>query len=200
MIQVKLLKSPHSFYANTYLISSGEECAIIDPSTPYDPSLTVGKLKYILLTHAHFDHMLDIDEWVDATGAEVILSALELDALSDPIRNCYKLYDGSDKGYFGRARGIEDGCVLTIGDSEIRFMLTPGHTCGSGIYLCDGYAFVGDTVFAGGGYGRFDLPTGSLPMLRDSIRRITELDGDTVVYPGHGISTTINKYKTDLIF
>ena len=114
------------------------------------------------------------------------------------MRNCYKLYDGSERGYFGEAEGIGDGDVLRLGDTEIAYMSTPGHTAGSGIFICDGNAFVGDTVFAGGGYGRFDLPTGSYPMLLDSIRKVIRLPEETRVYPGHGPSTTIKQYKLDI--
>ena len=198
MLKIKLCKPSHGFQANTYIISSAGECAIVDPSVPYDQSLLDGSLKYILLTHAHFDHMLDIDSWVDNTEATVIISEQERDALPDPIRNCYKFFDGSDKGYFGDALGIEDMKVLPFGDTEIKVISCPGHTVGSVCYLCDGNAFVGDTVFAGGGYGRFDLPTGDLAMLRDSIDRIVMLDCETVLYPGHGTTTTVKEYKRDI--
>ncbi len=195
MLNIQILASPHSFAANTYLISSAGEYAIIDPAAPFDESLLSGKLKYILLTHAHFDHILEIDSWARATDAQVIISSAGVDALSDPMRNCYWLFDGSERGYFGAAEGIRDGERLYLGDSEISFIHTPGHTAESGVYLCDGYAFVGDTIFEGGGFGRYDLPTGNFTMLRDSIRRLIGLPDDTVVYAGHGPSTTIKQYK-----
>lgn len=195
MLKISLLDSPHSFAANCYLISSGGDCAIVDPTVPYSPELYEGTLKYILLTHAHFDHILDIDNWVEGTGAEVICSIDEKDALSDPMRNCYKLFDGTSNGYFGQVRAVENGGVLHLGDTELSLIYCPGHTIGSVTYLIDGNAFVGDTIFENGGYGRFDLPTGSLMMLRDSVRRLTALPDETVIYPGHGGSTTIKEYK-----
>lgn len=198
MLNIELLKSPHAFSANTYLISSAGEYAVVDPTAPYDEGLCKGKVRYILLTHTHFDHILEIDSWVNATGAKVVIASCEVDALKDPMRNCYKLYDGSERGYFGEAEGIEDGDVLRLGETEIAYMSTPGHTAGSGIFICDGNAFVGDTVFAGGGYGRFDLPTGSYPMLLDSIRKVIRLPEETRLYPGHGPSTTIKQYKLDI--
>ena len=195
MISIKLLEPVHSFQSNTYLISSGISYAVIDPSVPYDSSLFEGELRYILLTHAHFDHMLDIDSWVCATGAEVILSIDELPALADPLRNCYKLFDGSERGYFGAARGVKDGEALPLGDTEIKVVACPGHTVGSVSYVCDGHAFVGDTVFEGRGYGRVDLPTGDMRQLVDSIRRLLTLPDDTILLPGHGGSTTVKEYK-----
>ena len=197
-MKVELVKSPHPFSANCYLISSQDEYAVIDPTAPFDPSLVSGKVRYILLTHAHFDHILEVDSWVSGSGAEVICHSVEKDALSDPMRNCFKLYDGSDNGYFGPVRAVEEGNVLSLGDSEISVIACPGHTSGSVTYHIDGCAFVGDTIFEHGGYGRFDLPTGNLTMLRDSIEKLISLPDETKVYAGHGGSTTIRQYKLDL--
>ena len=198
MLNIQMLKSPHPFAANTYLISSAGEYAVIDPTAPFDQSLCDGMVRYVLLTHAHFDHILEVDSWVNATGAEVIISIFELDALCDPVRNCFKLYNGTDNGFFGTAKGLDDGESIMLGDQEIKMLSCPGHTSGSAAYLCDGNAFVGDTVFAGGGYGRFDLPTGNFVMLRQSINKIISLPDDTVLYPGHGETTTIKEYKQDI--
>lgn len=198
MIEIKLLSSPHGFAANSYLIRSSDEYAVIDPTAPFDQSMCRGRVRYILLTHPHFDHILEIDSWVLGSGAEVIISKDDRQALGDPFRNCYKLFNGSDKGYLGDATELSDGDILPLGDTEIKFIATPGHTVGSGVYLCEGNAFVGDTIFEGGGYGRFDLPTGNFVMLRNSIQRLLRLDDNTVVYPGHGDETTIKQYKTDI--
>ena len=200
MLSIKLLFSPHPFAANTYLISSAGEYAVVDPTAPFNRELIQGSVKYILLTHGHFDHILEVESWVNATGAKVVTLDAEAEALSDPMRNCFKLYDGSDKGYFGPVCGLPDGEILPLGDSEIKLIACPGHTIGCVSYLCDGVAFVGDTIFENGGYGRFDLPTGSYHMLRDSIGRLLRLlPDDTIVYPGHGGTTTIKQYKHDML-
>lgn len=196
MLKIEKLESPHPFAANSYLISSDGEYAVVDPTAPYCDGMCEGTVKYILLTHAHFDHILEVDSWVNATGAEVIISAAEADALSDPMRNCYKLYDGTDRGYFGERRGISEGDTIPLGDQIIEMLATPGHTIGSACYKIGNDVFVGDTVFAGGGFGRYDLPTGSIVMLRDSIRKILALPDGCMLYPGHGESTTAKEYKT----
>ena len=196
-MEIILTKTPHSFASNTYIISCNGECAVIDPSTPYDKELYEGNLKYILLTHGHFDHMLDIDSWVNATDAVVVVSVDEQLMLSNPTLNCYKLFNGSDKGYFGKFMTVEYSDTLPLGDKEIKVISTPGHTKGSVIYLLDDSCFVGDTVFAGGGYGRFDLPTGNAMELRESIKLVTDLPKNTVLYPGHGASTTVEQYIFD---
>ena len=198
MLNIQLLDSPHSFAANTYLISSGCEYAIVDPTAPYERGLVSGEVRYILLTHAHFDHILEVEGWA-TSGAQVIILSDEAMALSDPMRNCFKLYNGSDNGYFGQVTAVKDGDTLPLGDTEIKVIATPGHTIGSAIYLVEDVAFVGDTVFEGGGFGRYDLPTGNLVMLRESIRRITALPDKTHLLPGHGGATTVKQYKQDLI-
>ena len=199
-MEINILKSPHPFASNCYLISSGGEAAVVDPTCPYSKEITKDKVRYILLTHAHFDHILEVESWTSGTGAEVIVLDAERGALSDPMRNCFKLYNGTDNGYFGQAREVHDGDTLPLGDKEIRVMACPGHTVGSCTYIIDNIAFVGDTVFEGGGFGRYDLPTGSLVMLRESIKRIIGLPGDTILYPGHGGHTTVREYKQDLNF
>ena len=196
-MNIQMLKYPHPFSSICYLISSAGEYAVIDPSYPYDPSLIDGKLRYVLLTHAHFDHFLDIESW-EKTGVEIFVCKYDLGGLSDPVRNCFKLFDGSSKGYHGRANVIGDGDILPLGDTEIRVIGCPGHTIGSVTYLIEDSAFVGDTIFANGIHGRYDLPTGNLVMLRDSISRLTSLPESVTVYPGHGKSTTIKQYRQDI--
>ena len=195
MLDIKLLKSPHPFSANTYLIGLDGDYAIIDPTSPYSEELK--NVKYILLTHEHFDHILEINSWVENTNAVVIATEECAISLRDPMRNCYKLFNGTNNGYFGDVRIVEDGEELDLGNSVIKVIKTPGHTAGSAIFVIDNVAFVGDTVFENGGYGRFDLPTGSFVMLKDSINKIMHLDGDIIMYPGHGGCTTIKQYIKD---
>lgn len=197
MLEIKLLKSSHPFSANTYLIDLDGDYAVIDPTAPYSPEFAGKNVKYVLLTHEHFDHILEIDSWVESTNAEVIATRECAVSLPDPMRNCYKLYNGTNNGYFGDTRVVENGEELAFGNSVIKVIYTPGHTAGSAIFIIDSFAFVGDTVFENGGYGRFDLPTGSFVMLKDSINKIMRLDGDIIMYPGHGGCTTVKQYIKD---
>lgn len=197
MPDIKQLRSPHPFSANTYFICRDGEYAIIDPTSPYSREYDGKDIRYILLTHEHFDHILEINSWVENTNAEVIATEECAKSLPDPMRNCYKLYNGTDNGYFGRARTVDDGEELQFGNTAIKVIKTPGHTAGSAIFLIDNVAFVGDTVFENGGYGRFDLPTGSFIMLKDSINKIMRLAEDITMYPGHGGCTTVKQYIKD---
>ncbi len=192
-VLVRFLKPVHSFSSNTYLISSSGEYAVIDPSVPYSDGLVFGKLKYILLTHAHFDHMLEIDSWV-STGAKVIISEEEKPALSDSKTNCYSMFFGEDRGYFGEAVTASDGDELFLGEERIRVIGCPGHTAMGLSYYTDKMLFAGDNIFAGGGFGRWDLPGGNKSELKSTISRLTELPADTKVYCGHGPTTTMKEY------
>ena len=196
MFNVLTPKSPHGFAANTYLFVSDTEAAVIDPTVPYDTSAYPEKIKYVILTHAHFDHILEIDSWA-ASGAEVIISAKEQGALADSYRNCYKVFFGKDIGYFGPSRAVSEGEVLTVGDAALTVLECPGHTSGSISLVGDGIAFVGDTVFEGGGYGRWDLPTGDYRTLLKSIEKISSLPEETILYAGHGSPFTVKEFKND---
>ena len=198
MLDIKIPQPTHNFSSNTYVLCSGGEYAVIDPSVPYDKSVCPGELKYILLTHSHFDHILDIDSWVDA-GGKVLISKHEIDFLPDPMKNCYGLFFGQTKGYFGEAHGVSEGDAFNLGDETITVLEVPGHTDGSLIYKIGEICFVGDTVFDGGGYGRFDLPSGNAAKLKSSIERIHTFPLDTVLYPGHGGPTTVKKHKQDFL-
>ena len=89
---------------------------------------------------------------------------------------------------------VGDADKLTLGDEEITVIACPGHTPGGVSYQVGDTVFCGDTAFAGGGYGRCDLPGGDIEVLEKTlIRLITELPSETVFYPGHGPSTTLKE-------
>ena len=90
---------------------------------------------------------------------------------------------------------IKENDELVFDDLKFRVIETPGHSDGSVCYLIDNILFSGDTIFRGS-YGRYDLPGGDGRTLMKSItEKLLNLDGKTIVYPGHGPSTTIEKEK-----
>ncbi len=194
MISVKLLEKSVPYAANTYIVESNGEYAVIDPAAP--PDKGIGAPKYIILTHSHFDHILYLEEWA-RLGGEVLISSEETDGPSNPYFNCFSLFFGENRGYNGKLRGLNDGESIRLGDIELRLINTPGHTKGSSVYLSGNVAFVGDTVFAGGSYGRCDLPSGDYSALRRSIDKVMSLPEDTILYPGHGEAMTVREYKND---
>lgn len=194
------IKSDIPYGSNSYLIESGESLMLIDPST--DPKKIIPKLrinpkniKYIILTHAHFDHILYLNEWVEISGVLPTVSIDEASALADSKLNCYSLFFGLNKGYFGNFHTVSDGDEITIGDDNFTVIHTPGHTKGSICLLGDEVLFSGDTVFESGAVGRCDLPGGDLQMLNLSIKKLCKLPENITVYPGHNGKTNIKEIK-----
>ena len=150
----------------------------------------------ILLTHAHIDHIEGVAELVRRTGAPVYLHADDR-----------PLYDAvpQQAAAFGLAieqqppidHVLEHGQRLRFGDVELEVRHVPGHSPGHVLFYSEagGFALVGDVVFAGS-IGRTDLPGGSMTTLLRSIRsHVLTLPADTVLYSGHGPSTTVERER-----
>ncbi len=152
-------------------------------------------LKYVLLTHSHYDHIGALDEICDYTGAEVMIHSFEEDAVNDPTVNL-SLYADAPSPSVKVSKTLVDGDVITVGDIDIKVLYTPGHTVGSVCYYTDGILFSGDTLFLKD-VGRCDLPGGDYKIIKQSIKKqLYTLPDDTQVYPGHGRATTIGYEKS----
>ncbi len=153
---------------------------------------------YILVTHAHFDHIGGVGDVKAATGAPVAIHRLEAEWLSDPVRNGSGLWpDVCPEPVVAPPpdRTLEDGDRLPFGDREIVTLFTPGHSPGHVAYLLGNVVFAGDTLFQGS-IGRSDIPGGDHGVLLRSIReKLLVLGDDTIVAPGHGPATTIGREK-----
>ena len=200
-MKIEVFTHKHTFGSNMYILTVGEEAAVIDPSVDYNEvkNILKGNLEYIIVTHAHFDHSLAIDSWVQNTDAEVIVGRGDAAALADATLNCYLSFYGQNKGYYGPYRAVYEGETLKLSDKALRILETPGHSIGSISVLTDGAVFVGDVVFAGGGYGRVDLPHGDFSTLLASIRKLRNLDGNIKVYSGHGAPTDVFEIQQNFI-
>ena len=191
------------FGSNTYLISCGEEYAVIDPSVSYNEVLSShpeieGKIKYILLTHYHFDHILEINSWYEVCK-DVRIGKEDIKGLSDSYINCYLGFLGVDDGFYGEASALNDNDELFLGGVKMRVIACPGHTPGGVSYRIENNIFVGDTLFEKGGYGRCDLPLGDIDKLEKTIIRILTHEQDAALYPGHGAPTSIREITTYFI-
>ena len=188
------------FASCCYFLTDGTGCfsVVIDPSVP--PSLSAGalpggvRLSAILLTHAHFDHMLALDSW-RALGAPVLVSEGDMSGLTDPNYNVSATLFGAPTVFAPPDKLVWDGDRICFGDSSLTVLGTPGHTAGGVSYFGDGKLFCGDTLFAGGGVGRQDVSGGSAEAIRTSVRRILSLPPETVIYPGHGGVTTVARER-----
>ena len=178
---------------NTYVVAQDgmAECVLIDPGAEYaavNGAVCGRKVTAVLLTHAHFDHMLYARPWLKE-GVKLYVHEADAAALSDPQLNL--------SGMVGAQLTLPQADVLLkegdkVEEAGVCFdvLHTPGHTPGSVCYLHDKSLFCGDTLFYQG-YGRVDLAGGSEKAMMESLARLTKLPDDTVCYPGHGMKTKI---------
>lgn len=187
--------------ANCFIVGCErtKSAVVIDPGDETQKilmALAQSKLtvKYILNTHGHFDHVGGNQKMKDATGADILIHALDA-----PMLGMLSSFGAA----FGLAvensppadRTIKDGELITFGDITLKVIHTPGHSPGGVSFHTDGVVFVGDTLFAGS-IGRTDFPGGDFNTLISSIKnKLFPLGDDTKVYTGHGPATTIAMEK-----
>ncbi len=182
---------------NCYILADEQtkECAVFDPAAEAGRIIAAIekrnlKVKYIILTHVHIDHIMALDELKDLTGAQIVASTAEAELLNDNMGTLAELF--STVPPFSKADiTVSDGDVLCLGKAEMKFIHTPGHTIGGMCILCGDILVSGDTLFASS-IGRTDFPGGSHSQLISSINdKLMKLNDDVQVYPGHGMPTTI---------
>ena len=153
-------------------------------------------VKMIILTHAHFDHMLSLERVRAALNVPLALGKEDAPALADPYISYMAQYAGKLMPIKPAERLLSDGDVIKLGNSELRVMHTPGHTPGSVCLIGDGFILTGDTLFCGSA-GRCDLNGGDQFALLRSLKRLRELSGNYTLYPGHGGSTDLQRERTN---
>ena len=186
------------FTTNTYIVTDEEsgETAVVDPSLA-EESLTTKlrdkNVKYVLITHGHFDHICGVNLVKEKTGAKIVAHKDEEDMLIDSGKNEFRANNGYDMEPVIADIFVEDGSTLMLGNAEITVLHTPGHTKGGVCYLFkeDGVMFSGDTLFRLTA-GRTDLYGGDARTELMSLAKIGELEGDYQVYPGHEEETTLD--------
>ena len=148
-------------------------------------------LKYIILTHGHFDHIAGVADMLEEhSGAKVIMHSEDTYLIRSHSNMGYTM--GIDVKPFNVDIVVEDGNEIEACGSHIKFMHTPGHTKGSMSIIADRNIFSGDTLFYTS-YGRVDFPGGNFPDMENSLKnKLFKLEGDYKVYPGHGITTSLN--------
>lgn len=181
---------------NCYILyDETKQGAVIDPGTDaniiYDRIKKLGiKIKYILLTHCHYDHIEGLEKLRKITGAEVCASFECNLGIQNPTTNLSKLFSDYIKSEPADVI-VSDGDTVEFGNTQIKVITTPGHTKGGVCYLADTDLFSGDTLFLRS-VGRTDFPGGDSKELEKSIReKIYTLDDDTIVHPGHGNDTKV---------
>lgn len=142
------------------------------------------KPQLIILTHAHFDHVGAVKDLKVEYKIPLYLHRAELQS-----------YDQDEVDYY-----LEEGMLIKVGNLKLEIMHLPGHSPGSIGVKYQNHLFSGDTLFKGS-IGRTDLLGGSSSLLRETIKnKILTLDENTIIYPGHGLETTLKTERLNNIF
>ena len=179
---------------NCYFLQDEESglMAIIDPGDDWERILhqvkkAEGEVKYILLTHGHYDHTTAVPDLVKALpGVQVYIH--QADA------------NGAGSQLFPLAAQVKDlnnydeGDTLSLGSLTIEVLHTPGHSKGSVTLKVGDVLCTGDTLFCGS-CGRTDLRGGSYEEIMASLKRLGELEGDFHVCPGHDHTSTLERER-----
>ena len=187
---------------NCYIIAddSNSEALIVDPGDEPEKIIefidaTGLQPKYILFTHAHYDHVCAAKELHDKYNAVIVMHEREIITYRMTEQLCISWgYDHED---FPEPESIvKDGDTISVGTISFRVIHTQGHTPGSICILGGNTLFSGDTLFKGS-VGRTDLPGGDFGLLSQSLKKLTLLPPETRVLCGHDGETTIAEEMRD---
>ena len=159
-----------------YLIGDRKrrECVVVDPAWEVDRALEEARKDDItvtgaLVTHAHFDHVNGLDDFLKKVEGKVYCQREEAEFL---------------KRWHSDLKPVEDGEKIQVGEMTLTFLHTPGHTPGSQCFLVENKLISGDTLFIQA-CGRCDLPGGDAKEMYETLKRLASLEENTLLYPGH---------------
>lgn len=184
-------------HTNCYILydEKTKEAVVVDPATSFEKieaklnELNL-QVKYIILTHAHSDHICALDKLADITGAKVCIGSDDAAALNNGEINLCNYFRHPSPTRVADIL-LNDGDRLTLSGTTLKIISTPGHTCGSISIFFENSVISGDTLFFES-VGRTDFVTSSTTALMKSIKdKLYLLDRSCTVYPGHGEFTTI---------
>ncbi len=185
-----------NFAVFCYLIGDEEtkEALFIDPADDADDLLSeakskgLSKIKYIVNTHSHVDHIMGNAEMVKKTGAKIVIheeDAKHLTRTSSDLLVMFRANPSPPADIL-----VKEGDLIQVGKVSLKVIYTPGHSPGGMSLYMDGMVFTGDSLFVGS-VGRTDFPGSSWEVLEESIRKkLYVLPGDTMILPGHNYGST----------
>lgn len=152
-------------------------------------------VRYILLTHGHYDHCIGAKKLREITGAKIAIHKDDAICLTDNSSNLSVLSNVKFEGFEADLL-LEDGQEIKIGKMEVVVLHTPGHSEGGACFIVknERVIFTGDTLFSRT-IGRTDFPRSNYEKMVFSLHRINALHGNYTVYPGHNISTSLDKER-----
>ncbi|HNZ45300.1 MAG TPA: MBL fold metallo-hydrolase [Candidatus Syntrophosphaera sp.] len=189
------------FETNTWLLWDEEsrEAILVDPAAP-SPDLLKRieelklKVKYIINTHGHMDHIGGNSWFKNHLSAPLMIHSADAPMLVNSAMNL-SLYVGNPVSSAPPDVLLEDGMELSLGKYPVKVIHTPGHTPGGICLLADKFLISGDTLFEQS-IGRTDLQGGNHQQIINSIKnKLFVLPDDVIVFPGHGPRTSIGMEK-----
>jgi len=179
-----------------YVLGDAEsgEGIIVDPGGPSKPILEraksrgINKIKFIVNTHSHVDHITGNNEMQKATGAPIAIHQSEAEDLANPNRAMLAMFGAEASP--APSILLKDGDIIQFGNESVKVIHTPGHTTGGVCLYFPGHVITGDTLFVQG-IGRTDLPGGDYEILRASIHeKLFTFPEETIILPGHNYGST----------
>lgn len=202
-MKIEKIQLEHPIFSNCYLLvdEASGQAAIVDPGWYGDAIKNAlrdanADLHYILLTHGHFDHISGTYGLKKDTGAAVVIHEKDSECLLDPNKSLAHGNLPQNPEPVNADILVADGDIISLGESQIKVMHTPGHTKGGVCYILedDRVILSGDTLFCRT-VGRTDFLGGSTEDMNASVRRLIALDGDYRVLPGHNRETTLDSER-----
>ena len=185
-----------SYQTNCYLVYNEEskEGFVVDciyaPFMISEAQKAGVKIKALLITHGHYDHIMGAAELKERTGAKIYMHESDIEKIDDGSKN-FSPYGNNLVRHFDVDVCVKDGDILDLCGARVEVMHTPGHSEGEACYIMDDVIFCGDVLFRES-YGRYDNYDGDFVKLKNSIDRLFAIKGDKRLLCGHDKETSLD--------